>query len=112
MFLALTTSVESQLRDAYAKRHAGGLDNQTTIANRLGIDRSAINRRLLGRRNMTLETIADMAWALGQSISVRIFNPYEYPTNEKIVISEHAQSDGVVRAVSTANDVVLSIVAQ
>ena len=53
VFLALASSIESQLRDAYAKRHAAGLDNQTTLAEKVGVHRSAINKRLLGKTNMT-----------------------------------------------------------
>ena len=90
VFLALASQIESKLRDAYAKRHAAGLDTQTSIAEKLGVDRSAVNRRLIGRTNMRTETIADMVWALGQCIDVDIFDPYERPSNAKRVISEHA----------------------
>lgn len=71
-YLNLVSSVESQLRDAYARLHESGLENQTSLAKKLGVGRSAINRRLTGKKNMTLETVADMVWALGASISVKI----------------------------------------
>jgi hypothetical protein len=79
VFLSLSGSIESQLRDAYAKRNAQDGLTQADIAKKLNVDRSAIHHRLTGRRNMTVETIADMVWALGHRINVDIFDPAERP---------------------------------
>lgn len=72
VYLGLVGSIESQLRQAYAKRHAAGEDTQASLGKKLGVDRSVIHRRLTGRSNMTIETLADMIWALGQCIDVQI----------------------------------------
>src|SRR5580658_491798 len=98
IYLHLAGSIESQLREAYAKRHDCGLDTQASIAERLGIDRSAVKRRLTGRTNMTIETLADMAWALGHCVAVTIFDPDESPTNESQVRSEHASGPVAISA--------------
>lgn len=90
IYLNLSGSIDSQLRDAYAKRHDAGIDTQVSVAEKLGVGRSVVNRRLLGHTNMGIETLADMVWALGQCIKVDIFNPYDHPSNEARVISEHA----------------------
>ena len=74
-FLSFAGQIESQLREAYEHRHIESGENQATLGAKLGVGRSAINKRLTGRINMTMETIADMAWALGYQISVRIFDP-------------------------------------
>jgi plasmid maintenance system antidote protein VapI len=37
---------------------------QQEVADRLGVDRSTVNRRLTGRANLTLRSIADLAWAM------------------------------------------------
>jgi hypothetical protein len=102
VYLSLAGVIESKLRDAYAKRHRRGLDTQTTIANKLGVNRSAVNRRLIGRANMTIETIADMVWALGQCIDVDIFDPYERPSNAHRIISEHARPRDVTTDSATS----------
>jgi hypothetical protein len=94
MYLSLSSLIESQLRDAYAARYADGLDTQSTIAAKLGVNRSVVNRRLTGKANTTIETISDMIWALGQCIEVEIFNPYERPSNAARIISEHARPRG------------------
>jgi hypothetical protein len=72
VFLRLAGEIESQLRDAYDRRFRAGEETQTTLAKKLDIDRSAIHRRLMGRTNMTIETIADMVWALDCKIGVKI----------------------------------------
>ncbi len=55
-YLALSAQVERQLREAYARKFAAGEATQSSIADKLGIDRSAVHRRLTGRTNMTLES--------------------------------------------------------
>lgn len=39
--------------------------NQREIASRLGVNRSVINRLLRGEANLTLRSVAEIAWALG-----------------------------------------------
>jgi len=41
---------------------------QNEIATKLGLDRSIVNRRILGQSNLTLRTIADLAWALDHDL--------------------------------------------
>jgi predicted XRE-type DNA-binding protein len=77
MFLALSGQIESQLREAYARKYETGCLNQSVIAEKLGINRSAVHHRLMGQTNMTIETIADMVWALDHDIIVRIYDPSE-----------------------------------
>ena len=74
-FLSLVSQIGSQLRDAYALKSEQGLENQASLAKKLNVDRSAINRRLTGRTNMTLQSLADMVWSLGYAIRVIIFDP-------------------------------------
>ena len=85
VYLALSAQVERQLREAYARAFETGLVTQSSVADKLGIDRSAVHRRLTGRTNMTLETLADMVWALDQTIEVRIGDPRAEATSEVAV---------------------------
>jgi len=71
--LKLSGQIEGQLRDIYARKHEAGEINQTVLAAKLGVDRSAINRRLSGRSNMTIETIADLIWGLDSDFDLKIF---------------------------------------
>jgi transcriptional regulator with XRE-family HTH domain len=77
-FLVLVGEIERQLREAYDRKFRAREATQSSLANKLGINRSAVNRRLTGRTNMTIETLADMVWALDQSVSVKIFDPTEF----------------------------------
>lgn len=89
VYLALASQIEGQLRDAYAKRHEEDSETQSSIAEKLGVDRSAVHRRLTGRVNMTIETLADMIWALRHCIKVEIFDPTETRSNGRHVIPLH-----------------------
>jgi hypothetical protein len=80
-FLALSSAIESQLRDLYVTQFSKGRLNQASVAAALGVNRSVINRRLNGGDNMTEKTIADMVWALGGCIDVDIYDPDSRPGN-------------------------------
>jgi hypothetical protein len=81
IYLGLVGSIESQLRDAYAELHDAGSENQSTIATKLGVGRSVVCKRLTGQQNMTIETLADMVWALRKAVAVEIFDPGTKDTN-------------------------------
>jgi hypothetical protein len=87
MFLKLSHQIEGQLRDAYAEKNEAGVLNQSILAERLGVDRSVIHRRLTGKVNMTEETIADMVWGLEHDIEVRIFDPARTQTNQRAQVA-------------------------
>jgi hypothetical protein len=84
MFLKLSGMIEGQLRDAYAKKYEAGTLNQSSLAQKLGVNRSAVHHRLTGRTNMTIETIADMVWGLDHDIDLKIFDPSESRKNHSI----------------------------
>jgi hypothetical protein len=75
VFLNLSGQIEGQLREAYASQFNAEKATQAGLAKKLGIDRATVHRRLTGHTNMTVETIADMVWALGYAINVDIFDP-------------------------------------
>lgn len=64
--------VHSEIQNAFSKRsHDDGLTQQQ-LATLLDVDRSVVNKRLLGKANLTLRTIADFAWALDYGIEFRL----------------------------------------
>jgi hypothetical protein len=75
VFLNLSGQIESQLREAYGRKFQAGATNQTSLAKKIGIGRSTIHRRLMGHTNMTVESIADMVWALDHAIKIEIYDP-------------------------------------
>jgi predicted XRE-type DNA-binding protein len=99
--LQIAGSIEGQLRQAYAKCHEERGVTQSQIAEKVGIDRSAVHRRLSGRSNMTIETIADMVWALGHCMQVRIFDPSDASSNGHMIVPRGSGlADGAISAVS------------
>jgi plasmid maintenance system antidote protein VapI len=75
VFLLLAGQIERQLREAYDRKFKAGEATQSSVAEKLGVNRSAVHRRLTGHTNMTVETIADMVWALDYAIDVNIYDP-------------------------------------
>ena len=44
--------------------------SQQELATRLDVDRSTINKRLLGEANLTLRSIGELAWAMHKEVSI------------------------------------------
>lgn len=96
--MALVSRVESQLRDLFTARCDAGDFSQAKLAEKLGVNRSVVNRRLTGRSNMTLETLADMVWGVGGCIDVEIFDPAEkhhlnHPLAQDIKVTWEASAE-------------------
>jgi DNA-directed RNA polymerase subunit N (RpoN/RPB10) len=75
VYLNLAAQIEGQLRAAYDQKYKAGEATQSSLADKLGVNRSCIHRRLMGHTNMTTETIADMVWGLDFAVKVSIFDP-------------------------------------
>jgi len=82
-YLALVGAVESQLRELYSIRHENDGVSQTDLANKLGIDKSSVHRKLIGASNLTLQSLADLVWGLDGVIDLEI-SPVEEqcPSND------------------------------
>jgi predicted transcriptional regulator len=48
---------------------------KSDVAKKLGVHRSAITRRIRGTENITLRTLAEMAWAMDRDIIFRLEKP-------------------------------------
>ena len=64
----ISHQLNTALREEYERR---GL-TRTQMAEILGTDKSFITRKLDGRSNMTLETLADMAYALDRAVAIEL----------------------------------------
>ena len=65
------SKVHKEIQKAFV---ASGL-KQNDLAKKLEIDRSVVNRQLLGESNLTLRSISDLAWAMDCNISFSIQQP-------------------------------------
>lgn len=50
---------------------------QQELAKLLDVDRSTVNKRLLGEANLTLRSISDLAWALNKDIIFSLESPVQ-----------------------------------
>ncbi len=70
---------------------------QQKLADRLGIDRATVNRCFSGHRNLTLRTIAEIAWALDHDVQLKLIDKNEEAVGCNFFRNEH-------RLGSIAND--------
>jgi DNA-binding phage protein len=68
----LVHSVHKQLVLAALDQKAETGVSQQQIAEKLGVNRSVINRLLRGTGNLTLRTLGEVAWALGLEVVVTL----------------------------------------
>lgn len=61
--------------------------SQSQLAEELGINRSVLSRRLNGRANLTLSSIADLAWVLDRDLHFSM----ERPDNKGVLSKNYAE---------------------
>lgn len=69
------SDVRHGLLDAFDEEHVAGGLTQQMLAERLGVNKSVVSKRLGGEVNLTLRSIADLAWAMGREIKFVISKP-------------------------------------
>jgi transcriptional regulator with XRE-family HTH domain len=67
--------VQSELLRVISEKKAERKFSQQSLAHKLQVHRSLINRQLSGEANLTLRSLADLAWALGMEISFELKDP-------------------------------------
>jgi hypothetical protein len=99
-YLALIAQVETALRAAYGKRYEQGRTNQSKLSKLLKVARSTIHKKLTGRTNLTLKSIADLAWALDHKVSFTLADPEldrrnvaTLPSNTQTAVAQPPKDD-------------------
>jgi hypothetical protein len=67
--------VRGELLRALSLRKSEGELPQQVLAEKLGIQRSLINQQLAGETNLTLRSLADLAWAMDMEITFELKKP-------------------------------------
>jgi plasmid maintenance system antidote protein VapI len=62
-------TVRSELQRALVYEKRDRKLSQQQLATLLGVNRSVINRQIMGYENLTIRRVAELAWALGWDIS-------------------------------------------
>jgi transcriptional regulator with XRE-family HTH domain len=68
--------IRSELLKALTEEKRAGLTQQE-LARRLEMGRSVLNRQLSGESNLSLRSLADLAWALDREIAFELRRPVE-----------------------------------
>ena len=69
-YIRLIGEIHHALNAALSEEHAARGLTRTEIAQILGKDKSFVTKKLAGTSNMTLETLADLAYALDRPVQV------------------------------------------
>jgi len=67
--------VRNELLKALSERKKDGKLTQQELATKLDVHRSLINRQLSGESNLTLRSLADLAWAMDMEITFELKKP-------------------------------------
>lgn len=67
--------VRSELLRALSEKKMARKFSQQSLARKLEVHRSLINRQLSGEANLTLRSLADLAWALDMEITFELKDP-------------------------------------
>ena len=78
-FVRLASTILSELQEAYSREKDARGITKAELADLLGVHKSAVSRRLNGTSNLTLESIANLAWGLDHEIAFRLI-----PTRELV----------------------------
>ena len=92
VFVRLAGRLLAELQLAYTCEHDARGITRTDIAAALGVHKSVISRRLNGTSNLTLESLADLAWALDHEITISL-----RPRSEVISVSSNYHAEAVPR---------------
>ncbi len=98
-FVHLAGKIQDELQKAFAEEHEKNGLTKSEVAQSLGTHKSFITRKLNGTSNMTIETLADFAWALNREIHFCLARPEEilgYQPNEA--------SDEIIRRLAKSSD--------
>jgi len=68
----IVQKIQRSIAHALANAKAKSGLTQQHLANKLGVDRSVINRRVMGRANLTIRSLAELAWALDMDIKFEL----------------------------------------
>lgn len=72
LFVHLLGDIRHALNQALTEEHKDRGLTQADIGRVLGKNRSFVSRKLSGASNMTLETLADLAYALGRGVTITL----------------------------------------
>ena len=71
----LVGQVRDELVRALAEKRSKDRVTQQGLAQKLGVHRSQINRQLSGEANLTLRSLADLAWAMNMDVVFELKEP-------------------------------------
>lgn len=99
-FLSL---VRDEIQRAFAAEKALRNITQQAIADRLGVNRSVVNRQVMGLENLTLKTVGELLWAIGWEPQFEVRKPQiEFGDNAIVILASPDADSAPVSDTATA----------
>jgi transcriptional regulator with XRE-family HTH domain len=87
--------VRNELLRALTEKKKEAKFSQQALARKLEVHRSLINRQLTGETNLTLRSLADLAWAMDLEISFELKKPAIEPGKNQASVTSTVQSSPI-----------------
>lgn len=93
--------VRDELLRALSERKKDDKLTQQELAKKLEVHRSLINRQLSGQSNLTLRSLADLAWAMDMEISFELKKPTaEAGQNQPVAVTTSTIGHGQIKYIN------------
>lgn len=83
--------VGRSLQEALVERKLISKLTQQEIARRLGVDRSAVNKQFSGYRNLTLESLAELCWAMDVEPTLKLVGMLDKSANDTSLMATNGR---------------------
>jgi transcriptional regulator with XRE-family HTH domain len=78
--------LRSDLQEAFVYEKKVRKITQQKIAENLNVNRSVVNRQLIGKENLTVKSAVELAWAMGWEAKIEIFKPDNLAISNEITV--------------------------
>ena len=80
----MVARAQRAVQDAFSQAKDEQGFTQAELARKLDMDRSLLNRQLMGQANLTLRTLGEMAWALDRILVLQFLRPPTAATGNQV----------------------------
>jgi len=86
--------LRSDLQTAFVTEKKTRKITQQEIAKSLNVNRSVVNRQLIGKENLTVKSAVELAWAMGWETKIEVYKPDNSISSNEVTAERivHAES--------------------
>jgi transcriptional regulator with XRE-family HTH domain len=101
--------LRSDLQNALVAEKKARKLTQQKIAETLNVNRSVINRQLIGKENLTVKSAVELAWAMGWEAKIEVFKPQHSASSNEIAAEPMIYAENMPVPIATSGQLFLLI---